>query len=127
MVPWTDGIRPPRAGRSLDPGRSPQPTNAVGDESEDKVPRIVPAVRTVRMGGSRLWVFRARVRKPVHAARGVGAAGKAPGGRVWQRSRGRDRSAKAAAFGDPCGHACRRVSANPDRTPRDQLAVLRVD
>ena len=44
-VPGPDGVRPARARRPLDHRRRAVAEDAVGDEPEDQVPRIVPAVR----------------------------------------------------------------------------------
>ena len=47
-----DGVRAAGAGRPQHPGRRPQHADAGGDEFEDQVPRVVPAVRAVRAGGA---------------------------------------------------------------------------
>ena len=45
LVPGAHGVRPARAGRPLDPGRSALAEHAEDAQPEGEVPRIVPAVR----------------------------------------------------------------------------------
>ena len=52
-VPGTDGVRPARARRPLDHRRRAVAEDAVGDEPEDQVPRVVPAVRAGRAARAR--------------------------------------------------------------------------
>ena len=53
MVSGTHGIRPASLGESFDSWRSAQSEDAVGDESQDQVSRIVPPVRPGSAGGAR--------------------------------------------------------------------------
>ncbi len=53
LVPGPDGVRPARARLPDHPRRRPQPRDAVGDEPEDQVPRVVPAVRADRAARAR--------------------------------------------------------------------------
>ena len=64
-----DGVRSARARRPVDHRRRALAEDAVGDEPEDQVPRIVPAVRAGGPARARRRVVRARRRQPVHAAR----------------------------------------------------------
>ena len=48
LVPGAHGVRPAGPGRPQHPRRRAQREDAVGDEPEDQVPRVVPAVRPVR-------------------------------------------------------------------------------
>ncbi len=49
LVPRPDGVRTTRTRRPQHPGRRPQRKDAIGDELEDQVPRIVSAVRSDRV------------------------------------------------------------------------------
>ena len=53
LVPGAHGVRAARAGRALHHRRSAQREDAVGDEPEDQVPRIVPALRSGGAGRER--------------------------------------------------------------------------
>ncbi len=44
LVSGPDGIRSSRPGRAIDPGRSAQPPYAIGDESENQIPRVISPV-----------------------------------------------------------------------------------
>ena len=77
LVPGPDGVRAARARRAQHPRRRAQPDDAVGDEPEDQVPRVVPAVRAgrcCRSASHDYFEMRAGQRQPVHAARRAGAA-----------------------------------------------------
>jgi carbamoyltransferase len=67
------GVRPARAGRALDHRRPALAQDAVGDEPEDQVPRVLPALRA-RVLAERPELLRARPRVALHAAGGAGAA-----------------------------------------------------
>ena len=58
LVPGPHGVRPARARRAQHPRRRAQPDDAVDDEPEDQVPRVVPAVRAGRAAGARRRVLR---------------------------------------------------------------------
>ena len=60
LVPGPHGVRPARARRPLDHRRPAQREDAVGDEPQDQVPRVVPAVRAVGARGTRRRLLRAR-------------------------------------------------------------------
>ena len=62
------GVRAARARRPLDHRRRAVAEDAVGDEPEDQVPRVVPAVRAGGAARARRRVVRARRRQPLHAA-----------------------------------------------------------
>jgi len=90
MVPWTNGIRPPRAGGGpLDPGRSPAaPRMQSVMKSEDKVPRIVSGrsatVRTGRKPASEYFDLSSCASPYMLLVAAGCSRQKAPGGRVWQ-------------------------------------------
>ena len=67
-VAGAHGVRPARARRPLDHRRRALAEDAVGDEPEDQVPRVVPAVRAGGAARARRRVVRARRRQPLHAA-----------------------------------------------------------
>ncbi len=85
-VAGPDGVRPARARRPLDHRRRPVAEDAVGDEPEDQVPRVVPAVRAGGAARARARLVRARWRQPLHAAGRRRAAGAAAAGRPGARS-----------------------------------------
>ena len=64
-----DGVRSAGARRAVDHRRRALAEDAVGDEPQDQIPRIVPAVCAGGAAGARRRVVRARRREPVHAAR----------------------------------------------------------
>ena len=65
-----DGVRPARARPPLDHRRPPLAHDAVDDEPEDQVPRVVPPVRAGGAGRARRGVLRHRRRVALHDARG---------------------------------------------------------
>src|SRR5439155_253325 len=64
-----DGIRSARARRPVDHRRCTVAGDAVGDESQDQVPRVVPSVCAVGPARACRRVLRARPGQSVHAAR----------------------------------------------------------
>ena len=121
----TDGVRPSRAGRAIDHRRRAVAEDAVGDEPEDQVPRVVPAVRSRRAARARRRLVRARRRQPVHAARRrrpprpPPAAPGRGGGTLGHRA------AEHRPIDHPGRHPRRLLGAHSDRSARDQPAVLR--
>ena len=99
LVPGAHGVRPARARRAQHPRRPAQPGDAVGDEPQDQVPRVVPALRARPCWprGPSEWFETAPRTEPLHAARGArrcAATAALRGGR--RRARGR-RPAEGAA------------------------------
>src|SRR6185295_9537457 len=120
-----DGVRPARAWRPLDHRRRPFAEDAVGDEPEDQVPRVVPAVCAGRNARARCRVVRDRRGQPVHAPRGRRAAVAAPAGpRGCKRSLGH-RQAQRPALDDSGRHARRLLGAHPDGPAGYESRVLR--
>src|SRR6266853_646857 len=64
-----DGVRPARARRPIDHRRRALAEDAVGDEPEDQVPRVVPAVCIGGSARARRRLLRTGSRQPVHAPR----------------------------------------------------------
>ena len=63
------GVRPALARRALDPRRRAAAADAVAHESEDQVPRELPALRPDGARGGRARLLRYDAGEPVHAAR----------------------------------------------------------
>ena len=101
--------------------------DAVGDEPEDQVPRVVPAVRA--RGAARSaspstssWTGD----EPVHAAGGAGARSSGASPMTdEQQTAVRHRQAQRAALRHPGDHPRGLLGAHPDRAPRDQPALPR--
>ena len=117
-----DGVRAARARRAVDHRRRALAEDAVGDEPEDQVPRVVPAVRAGGAARARRRVVRARRRQPVHAAGRRRAPDAAAAGAAGSGSRcGASRSSTCRAR--PCRRsrtstirrASRRCAARPIR------------
>ena len=69
LVPGPHGVRPARARRPLDPGRSALARHAEESQSQDQIPRELPAVRAGGAARRRRRLVRAERRQPLHAAR----------------------------------------------------------
>ncbi len=69
LVPGQDGIRPARARRTFDPGRSALAVDAEDAQPAHQVSRIVSSVRAGRAARGRRGLVRPRLRLAVHAAR----------------------------------------------------------
>ena len=98
LVSGTHGIRPARAGRPLDPGRSARSGNECQGEQRRQIPRMVASVCAFDVEGSRRRVSRARLRFAVHDPHQSGEAGETrasfPRSRTWMAARVRKRSKK---------------------------------
>ena len=75
VVPGPNGVRAACARLSEHPWRPPLAEHAAEDERQDQVPRILSAVRAVRVAGTRARVLRdaAGRGQPLHAPRGAGS------------------------------------------------------
>ena len=72
--PGADGVRSQSARLPVDHRRRSKPCHAVGDEPEDQVPRVLPALCSNRPAGAgeRLLRDGRRSGQPLHAAGGAG-------------------------------------------------------
>ena len=125
-VPGPDGVRAARARRPLDHRRRALAEDAVGDEPEDQVPRVVPAVRA----GGAARARRATGSSSTATARTCCSSPTFMPTRRLPPSAGRrhalgHRAAERAAVDDSGGHARRLLGAHPDGAARDEPALLR--
>ena len=74
IVPRAHGVRPARAWRALHHRRRAVAEDAVGDEPQDQVPRVIPALRAIGAARARGRVVRAGRGQSLHAARRGGQA-----------------------------------------------------
>ena len=117
VVGWFQGRMEfgPRARGALGHRRSEKPGDAVGDESEDQVPRVIPALRAVGARGEGLGVVPDRSGKPLHASR-RGRVRVAPdsddGGGAGAV---RHRPVERAALADTRDYPCRLFGSHPNR------------
>ncbi len=116
LVPGADGVRPARAWGAQHPRRRPQPRDAVGDEPEDQVPRVVPAVRPVGAARTRRRLFRdaAGRGEPLHAAGGPGRRPSAASRRRPDATLHGARQAEDLPLDDSGGHARRLLGPRAD-------------
>src|SRR5438552_10990496 len=105
MVPGADAILPARGGRAFDYRRRAQFEDAVGDESQDKVPRVVPAVRAVGPRRTPEQVLRTRPAESVHGAGGAATRGTPHAAYARARAPVRDRKTAHRALDDPGGNS----------------------
>jgi carbamoyltransferase len=103
--------------------RPAQYADAVGDEPQDQVPRVLPTLRPGHPRGACVGVVRVRRCEPLHADGGTG--GRAPPAAHDRRSAGavRHRQAQGAALSGAGHHPRGLFGPVADRARRDQSAL----
>src|SRR5437764_11022948 len=122
MVSRSDGIWPARVGQSLDFRRRPLVKNAIGDEPEGKISRIISALRAGCTAGASCRLFRVRVCFAVHAVGCADPEGTAQALATWSQW---VRSVERSAFQPSRGDACGLLRADPDCGAGQQSVAVR--
>ena len=133
LVPGPDGVRAAGARLPQHPRRRPQPRDAVGDEPEDQVPRVVPALRADRAARARQRVLRDATTRPTAPTccwcADVAEDKRLPASRTTARSG--STSSRSSARRCPAithvDYSARVQTVDPERHPRLHRLMTRFD